>query len=401
MSRGPGGISKVYDDLEPLIERESVRKWLNALRSGGYRKGNVYALGRYVRWLKSRGFEADPDRLIDECLNGNNRVLVDHVSRLLEYCQEYPSENKETVRREMATIRSFYLHNFVELPHVRPVVRNGNHHTIRREITAHDFLEYINTALHYGKVSVRDRAVILAMLQSGMDASTLTDVFNLVGYPQLLNSGVLNDVSKCQTACPIRIDLVRPKSDYRYYTFLDIDAVETIAEYLKGRDLKVYPGNPGELPHSDPIFIDKFGHPMSAKQVTSIFLMAGRRAKINIRDPSVKLEKFKGAHIQYAFHSHECRDTLITMAKHVGADMTAANFFLGHSIDKLKYDKSPWNDPEHYRKEYMKIARPWLNPASGKALETETRIRNEYEERLAKLEEQLNALLASGHETVP
>ncbi|MDG7041867.1 MAG: hypothetical protein JRN22_02310, partial [Nitrososphaerota archaeon] len=76
MSRGPGGIAKVYDDLEPLSERESVRKWLNALRSGNYRKGNIYALGRYLRWLKSRGFEADPDKLIDECMNGNNRTLV-------------------------------------------------------------------------------------------------------------------------------------------------------------------------------------------------------------------------------------------------------------------------------------------------------------------------------------
>jgi hypothetical protein len=58
-----------------------------------------------------------------------------------------------------------------------------------------------------------------------------------------------------------------------------------------------------------------------------------------------------------------------------------ANFFTGHDIDKLKYDKSPWDDPRYYREEYLKLARPYLNPISGLVIEAQTNAAREYSER--------------------
>jgi hypothetical protein len=102
-----------------------------------------------------------------------------------------------------------------------------------------------------------------------------------------------------------------------------------------------------------------------------------------------KSEPFRGATVRYPFHSHEVRDVLASLAKRTGADPVAVNWFLGHSIDKLRYDKSPWDAPELYRLEYLKLARPSLNPISGVALKVEQELSAKFEQRLASLEQQM------------
>lgn len=379
-----GGRPRIYDDIDPLSEKPSVKKWLSALAEGDSRRASLYSLARYLRHLKDEGLESDPDRLIDQCLEGNNRALVDHVSRAVEYCQRYPSDNRETVLKQYRRIRSFYQHNFITLP--RATLKIQNHaRSVGREITANEFLGFVRKVLRFARLSPRDRAVILTMLQSGMDASTLCEVFNFVGYPQLV--GVLNDPSKC----PARVDLIRPKSGQRYYTFLDLDAVEALREYLggRGRGLRVHPAPPNELPRSDPIFVDQNDEPLDPRRVSVIFREAGVRAGINVRDASLPMEQFRGARIRYPFHSHEVRDTMITLARSAKADAAAANFFVGHSIDRLKYDKSPWNDADRFRQEYLKIARPHLNPTSGEVLRVRAELESNFEARLATLERRL------------
>jgi hypothetical protein len=72
---------------------------------------------------------------------------------------------------------------------------------------------------------------LLVMLQSGMDASTLAEVFNFYAYPQLVSFFGSEDFNSWDTfKCPVRIDLRRPKSDYRYYSFLDVDAIEAVKD---------------------------------------------------------------------------------------------------------------------------------------------------------------------------
>jgi hypothetical protein len=57
---------------------------------------------------------------------------------------------------------------------------------------------------------------MLVMLQSGMDASILAEVFNFHGYPQLARHFGTTDTGRWDAArCPVRIDLVRPKSQHR------------------------------------------------------------------------------------------------------------------------------------------------------------------------------------------
>ena len=65
-----------------------------------------------------------------------------------------------------------------------------------------------------------------------------------------------------------------------------------------------------------------------------------------------------------------------------------ANFFIGHNIDRYGYDKSPWNDPDHFMEQYGRMSR-WLNVVTGVLEEKEEEIekaRRETEPKVTKLE---------------
>jgi hypothetical protein len=59
---------------------------------------------------------------------------------------------------------------------------------VQVQTTASDFLEMTRKVLAVGKLGPRDKSSVLSMLQGGMDASTLTEVFNFVAFPQSLNA---------------------------------------------------------------------------------------------------------------------------------------------------------------------------------------------------------------------
>jgi hypothetical protein len=384
-----GGKPRVYDDLEDLAAKKCVSTWLAGLSEGESRRGSLYRFARYVRWCKKESLPADPDGWIEECQNGTNRVLILHAQALRKYCEtsdEFRDRRKATSLKSYGTVRGFFDSHLVPLPPARPNVPNG-HHSVEVRVTATDFLGYFKRVLEAGRLTNRDKALELTMLQGGMDASTLARVYNFVGYPQLVRHFGTEDPEEWDTAlCPVRIDLVRPKSDYRYYTFLDVDAAEATKVLLRERGpLGARRPESGMMATSDPIFVRYDGEPIGSARVTRAFNESGKRAGVNVDDS----ERLEGARNRYVFHSHEVRDTMITIAKRAGADAVAANFFCGHEIDKLKYDKSPWDFPEHYQAQYTKIARPFLNPISGKVLEAEAMVTQRFEHRLAALESRM------------
>jgi hypothetical protein len=63
---------KKYYDIDPLKQKESIKIWLSRLAPDTTGSVSIYALAGYLRWRKERGLESDPDRLINECLDGNN-----------------------------------------------------------------------------------------------------------------------------------------------------------------------------------------------------------------------------------------------------------------------------------------------------------------------------------------
>jgi hypothetical protein len=320
LDRGLKGRKRVYDDIDALQGSRAVRKWLEGMRAGPHRKTALYNLARYLRWRRARALEADPDRLVEECLNGNNQTLIRHLDALVEYCQggTFQGSSLETRRKNFKDAVSFYRAHYVTLPKAR--INGEGERAVRTEVTASGFLAFVKTVLLKARLTPKPRAVILTMLQSGMDASTLSQVFNVYAYPQLV-SHFGTEFEKWDVGrCPVRVDLLRPKIQYKYYTFLDVDAVDALKDWLRKRQLttggpiRIHgPKGPSELPTSDPVFIRQGGGSITPAGVGAIFRQAGKKAGVNI-PPAGKQWGFRGAANRYPFHSHEVRDTLVTPA---------------------------------------------------------------------------------------
>ncbi|MGD0177023.1 MAG: hypothetical protein ABSC50_09400 [Candidatus Bathyarchaeia archaeon] len=74
----------------------------------------------------------------------------------------------------------------------------------------------------------------------------------------------------------------------------------------------------------------------------------------------IKRPKASSSANRYHVHPHEFRDLFKSLCQLNGVLPVASEYFLGHSIDRLGYDKSPQYDVEFFRREYRKVE-PFLN----------------------------------------
>ena len=92
----------------------SVEHWMGCLApSTGYYYGRH--LVRFLDWLKERGLEADPDRLVEM----QRTASGDDSWKILDLVQEYVTGLRgrfNTKRNHYVAIRSFFLHNRAGLP---------------------------------------------------------------------------------------------------------------------------------------------------------------------------------------------------------------------------------------------------------------------------------------------
>ena len=67
--------------------------------------------------------------------------------------------------------------------------------------------------------------------------------------------------------------------------------------------------------------------------------------------------------MRYELHGHEVRDTMKSLAHSIGTN-DEVEYFLGHEIEELGYDKSPNQYPDYWRDPYRKLV-PFLNVVSN------------------------------------
>ncbi len=220
-----GGRPKHYDDVEPLLAKESVKTWQGNLKEGMGRTTSLYHFARFMRWRRNNSLESDPDVLVKECMDGTNRTLVEHLKLLQEYCKTGPDlegDKPSTRKGAYRSIRGFYSANFVSLPRAELKVKNDRESSghVKQDVTAKKFLSMVKKILVSVKLSVRDRSIILTALQGGLDDSTLVEVFNIVAYPQFSKAFGSENFREwdASSKCPVRVILNRPKTDYSYYT---------------------------------------------------------------------------------------------------------------------------------------------------------------------------------------
>ena len=123
---------------------------------------------------------------------------------------------------------------------------------------SHMTLKDFYRMLQKGKPGIMMHTIMLINLQSGMDSSTLTDRFNYEGYPQIAKYFRPDDHKSWNLdLCPVPITLVRVKTDVRYTTFLEHDAIAQLQEYLTWKEMKY-----GKQNIAKPLFMTKRNTPI-------------------------------------------------------------------------------------------------------------------------------------------
>ena len=382
---------------ETLLQVPAVASWFRSKRS---RLPILYELDSYVRWRKAHSLSDSPAEWIKECVEGRTSDLVRHAIAIRDWAEDYPGLRKDSRSKYMQDVRGFFLHSMVQLPPTK-IASPADPDEVSTQVTATEYLKMLERVLASRAVGVRDTSIIMTLAQSGMDESTTAKVFNVYAFGQLTERLGVDPSSWDPSQAPVRIDLTRPKTNYRYYTFLGHDAILLLKDWLAlrakkfGGPLQLYPRKqPKSLPLSDPIYVTKYGKAMDPGNISTVFREAGRAVGINV-SPG-KVERYRGATIRYPLHGHQVRDTLITLRQRCGVDRAVVDFFCGHKFDEDEYD-SPWDNPDLFRQEYLKLA-PHLDLITVSETRMKARLKEKYdtdlEAELSKRDAQYEELRA-------
>lgn len=211
-----------------------------------------------------------------------------------------------------------------------------------------------------GYFNVRDRAILLVMLQSGMSIGDVLNKFNLMLTE--VTAALSSNVQR------FRVDFAERKGNgFNYFTFISRDALYELKKWLSLREHWLDGRkDPGTIFIAKPIIIDDkpclVGRPLTVLSFEVNFIRVARKMKIKDGPWSVTPHMFR------KLFKTESR------APERGIDQDCIEFMLGHSsgIQAVGgiYDRTPELHAEVVEKEYSKLE-PYVNIYSGKAAQTE------------------------------
>jgi len=290
---------------------------------------------------------------------------------LLDLLQEYVSGLDRALKGKKViytAVRSFFMHNRVELPRDPSFRVRGSKPPVASKVTLRDLVDIVKSA------NLRDRSIVLVKWQSMLDNE------RLVYVGRSLTDQILGQIR--EGAHPVRLEIPGRKSNDRgYYTFIGKDAVDALVAYFEKE--RGWP-KPGE-----PIWLQKaWERKVKGLSITGFgttWLRLIRRIGLIPRKKGPV-----GSH--YGYNPHEMRDIakslLHTHAKKDGFDMDCAEFWLGHTVDPLGYDKF-YNDQEYVRKQYL-IAEKYLNILSTPPANEQVKAQQERLEALERWRDEIS-----------
>lgn len=386
-----GLIQPVIENVEGEVAKEmrlflensdAVKSWMRRLRSKETREKFLFLFTKYFKWVQKQGRFSTPDALLEHkqtAQNDKDRYL--HIDLVEDYFAEVNLSGPQE-KSAYTAIRSFYKHNKAALPSYS---LNFKQKTLKPVVTQQPItLDELKTLL--ATAGPREKAFLLVMLQGGIDRSTLAEYFNVYAWPQITKQLGSEDPENWDLSrLPIRINLTRVKTRVEYYTFLSVDAVKALQQWFNVR--KTLTG--ALMRDGEAIFLTPQRNPLRKESISSIFNRLSFASGLESRKYG------KASSIRYRFHAHELRDTFRSACTVAGVAFPVAEFLIGHSIDKLGYDKSPEVYPEHFRREYAKVE-AMLNIFSSQAigLKKITALETKIEEKEAVIQ----SLIQNGHQ---
>ena len=326
-----------YKSWESLdVKEECVRRWASDLNPRTARN-YVYYLLDYLKWAKKNGYWNSAQEMLEDFRSLSPEERIRHAEILERYIKSLKTGSSDRRNRWYA-VKNFYEYYGLELPKLpRPRMNRLfalSDADIKRAMQLKPLqLEEVRKLVL--NATQPYKAAIMVLFQGAMGLAEFEE-FNEVAWKSI--------VDKLDKPGPIRVDLYRRKTSgnrvQRYYTFLGQDAKALIKEWLEMR--------PKALPNHLFITFNKRKSkyvPLTGRQLAEFITKLAKKLKL-IQDNELG---------RYHIHAHEFRDLFKSLCTLSGVNPVAAEFFLGHEIDKLGYDKSPQYDEEWFRREYMKV----------------------------------------------
>ena len=330
------GVSQVVSPFEAAMAEPCVRAWLSELNPES-RPSCRSSFGNWLKWLwqKPEWTGKMPSLLLDLQENATGRERMRLPKLIIEHVQERGGTYKSMSNRASA-VRSFFLHSSVDMPTAHWIPR-----PTKEPVKGHLTFEQVrNIILH---ADPRNTAIFLTMLQGLMNLERFKR-FNLKYAMPLAKH--LREASLDE---PFRIDFHGRKTNPRpFYTFIHHDALVAWKNYLDQE--RGWPENDKE-----PLALTDNGTPPDKPAIRAAFRTIAERLHYR---PDTPKGEMSGVAPHEAF-----RDVVrshLRLAKAEGFDLTCAEFWMGHSIDPLNYEKFSDLEPE-YMMRNAKIAAPYLN----------------------------------------
>jgi len=311
-----------------------VERWLGRLAPGTAKKSRQM-FNAWMRWVQgsnARFNQTTPDELVSYQRSAGSESEYDVLDEIVQPYIVQKSGTHSYLSRLHSNIRSFFLHNRAELPKDKAFRIRPDKERVRGDLSIEDFRKIVLSS------NEMYQATFLSMFQGGMDLASF-EYWNLKGWPSLYEQLHNKD------PMVVRVDLPGRKSGRNikdFYTFIGHDAIKALRNYL-----------PNPLSRGrEAIFINRFGGPVKKNAVYQYWLRHLRRLGLAERKTDVGHRTGK--------NPHEMRDTFRSRWRISGVDVEVAEFFMGHDLDKLGYDKSPEAYPEWFEEQYLE-AGPWLN----------------------------------------
>ena len=317
-------------------------KWLATLAHSddgnrGYDRVAERSFRRFMEWLGESGVKPlrrlDADGLVEYQRKHRDEVILDEVEGFIR--EECSDGRYKTASHVYTCLRSFFLHNRAALPPDPSFKLHADKPPTEGTLTVDEVRRVVLSC------NVMYRAVYLSMFMGGM------------GEKELLywsDHGLLD--LKDQLGRDL-VEVTLPgRKQYRnvkpYYSYLGGDAVEALRVYMAGRR---------DAKGCGSIFVTKQGERLTYGALYEQWM---------VRLRALGLAKPKGsAGLSYRTgkNPHELRDLFRTQWTFSGARESVAEFQMGHTVDKLGYNK--FMKDKEFVKEVYREAWPFLNVVSA------------------------------------
>ena len=316
--------------------QSTVENWLSRL-ANKTAKDHGYTFKAWMRWMKENGgdlAELTPDELVafqEEVVNNARFRILDLIQRYVSSL----SGRVSTKTRAYSALRSFFMHNRVELPKDTSFRIRSDTPPVEGTLTIE---ELKNVVLGAKPVY---QAVLLSMFQGGMGVAEF-EYWNLNGWPAL-REALRRDavVVKCEMPGRKTALNIRP-----FHTYIGGDAIRAIRDWLRHRP-----------EGAEAIFTNQYRDPITTNAVKLYW----KRHLIKLGLIVPKGDGNFGN--RYGKNLHEIRDLFRSQWEKSPAKASVAEFMMGHRVDPLLYNKAH-RDKAWTRREYRK-ALPMLEIMSS------------------------------------